>query len=309
MNETTCPLCDSPAKHQMSIKCMVATVLCKVCGTYKIAIPLHDGISCNLVDKDDRFLLSGLTRRASEENTKITLTLDNLRSTLESHSVDTDPTERMNRTLLYVGEHQKRADGYVEIDTDKDYPLVFARDSSELMYLLSTLSSMGFLELPPTLTGRLKYRLTPQGWNAVRQLHQTPVDSNQAFVAMWFTCDIKSAYVDGIKPALESTGFMPYRVDLDEFSGKIDDRIIAEIRRSELLVADFTGNRGGVYFEAGFALGLGIPVIWTCRKTDISKVHFDTRQYNHITWEGAEDLKEKLQNRIAAVVPGRIVLR
>ena len=48
------------------------------------------------------------------------------------------------------------------------------------------------------------------------------------------------------------------------------DRILAEIRKSKFVVADFTscgeciacdkcehiGARGGVYFEAGFALGL-----------------------------------------------------
>ena len=35
------------------------------------------------------------------------------------------------------------------------------------------------------------------------------------------------------------------------------DRIIAQIRASKFVVADFTRNRGGVYYEAGFALGLG----------------------------------------------------
>ena len=39
-----------------------------------------------------------------------------------------------------------------------------------------------------------------------------------------------------------------------------------QIRKSKFLIADFTGQRGGVYYEAGFAYGLGLPVIWTCRK-------------------------------------------
>ncbi len=90
-----------------------------------------------------------------------------------------------------------------------------------------------------------------------------------------------------------------------EHNGKIDDLIIAEIRKSGLLVADFTGQRGGVYFEAGFAMGLGIPVICTCRNDDVEKLHFDTRQYNHIVWTDAADLKEKLQLRIEASPPNR----
>lgn len=56
---------------------------------------------------------------------------------------------------------------------------------------------------------------------------------------------------------------------------RIDDKILAEIRRSGLLVADFTGHRQGVYFEAGFALGLDVPVIWCCREDEIEKAHFE----------------------------------
>ena len=58
----------------------------------------------------------------------------------------------------------------------------------------------------------------------------------------------------------------------------------------------------GVYFEAGFAMGLGIPVIWLCRKDDLENAHFDTRQYNHIPWESAEDLRSQLRDRIIATV-------
>ena len=47
------------------------------------------------------------------------------------------------------------------------------------------------------------------------------------------------------------------------------------------MVADFTCEkgkvRGGVYYEAGFAQGIGIPVIWTVAKDSLDDVHFDTR--------------------------------
>lgn len=92
-------------------------------------------------------------------------------------------------------------------------------------------------------------------------------------------------------------------MDLKEHNQKICDAIIAEIRKSRFLVADFTGHRGGVYFEAGYALGLGIPVIWTCREDDLEKTHFDTRQYNHVVWKDEKDLFEKLKRRIEATVP------
>jgi hypothetical protein len=58
----------------------------------------------------------------------------------------------------------------------------------------------------------------------------------------------------------------------------------------------------GVYFEAGYALGLNLPVIWCVQKEGLDNVQFDTRQYNHILWESEEDLKERLYYFICAVV-------
>ena len=57
-------------------------------------------------------------------------------------------------------------------------------------------------------------------------------------------------------------------------------------------------------FEAGFAMGLGVPVIWTARSTSINDLHFDTRQYNHIVWDTPTELYEKLLARIGAVMGG-----
>jgi nucleoside 2-deoxyribosyltransferase len=120
---------------------------------------------------------------------------------------------------------------------------------------------------------------------------------------MWFDPSLDPVWQDAIKPALKSCGFNPIRIDLEEHNEKICDRIISEIRRSGLVVADFTGQRGGVYFESGFAMGLGIPVIRTCRKDDIGSLHFDTRQYSHVVWETPGELKGRLMNRILATVP------
>jgi hypothetical protein len=68
------------------------------------------------------------------------------------------------------------------------------------------------------------------------------------------------------------------------------------------MVADFTGQRGGVYFEAGMMKGLGRNVIWMCKKQELDegKLHFDIRQYNFIAWESTEDARAQLLHRIRA---------
>lgn len=148
--------------------------------------------------------------------------------------------------------------------------------------------------------------LRPPGYARLAELDGINSGSNQAFVAMWFDGSMKDAYDKGIGPAIRKAGYEPLRIDRKEHINKIDDEIIAEIRRSRFLVADFTqgdaGARGGVYYEAGFAHGLNIPVIFTCRTDVIDKVHFDTRQYNHITWATPEELKERLTERISATL-------
>ena len=147
------------------------------------------------------------------------------------------------------------------------------------------------------------YTVTVNGYARVEEI-QSIVASRQAFVAMWFDSSMDEVYENGIQPAIEATGFSAKVINRDPTVEKIDDAIIAEIRRSKFIVADFThgddGARGGVYFEAGFAMGLGIPVIFTCRGDMITKVHFDTRQYNHIVWNDLDELRRRSEERIRA---------
>jgi nucleoside 2-deoxyribosyltransferase len=118
---------------------------------------------------------------------------------------------------------------------------------------------------------------------------------------MWFTDEMEAVYKNGLEPGISNAGFKPMLISEKQHANKIDDEIIAEIRRSAFIVADFTGHRQNVYFECGFAIGLGRPVIWTCRKDEIKGLHFDIRQYNCIDWENEADLALRLTRRIEAM--------
>ncbi len=152
-------------------------------------------------------------------------------------------------------------------------------------------------------------RVTVFGYSHLAQ-KRSNIDSAQAFVAMWFDPSMKEIYEKGIEPAVREARYNAYRVDRDEYIGRVDDKIIAEIRRSRFLIADFThgekGVRGGVYYEAGFAEGLNLPVIPMCKKEkvdgDPTYLHFDTSHLNHILWTDEDDLRDQLQNRILRVI-------
>ena len=126
--------------------------------------------------------------------------------------------------------------------------------------------------------------------------------SDNVFVAMPFSDDMLPIYSQSIEPAILGCGYISVRIDQKETNNKICDVIIAEIRKYRFVVADFTHQHGGVYFEAGFAMGQGKPVIWLVREDEVGKFHFDTRQYAHIVYKDNADLLTKLTSRIRATI-------
>lgn len=193
-----------------------------------------------------------------------------------------------------------------------DCPAVHAVSAGEFLYYVDALVKQGLIETPsPTRdpSGRYPESMSPDavyaatitmaGWS---RLGATGVNSRTAFVAMHFDANLNSAFSEGIEPAIREAGYEPLRVDRVHHNDQISDRIIVEIRRSRFLIADVTDQRQGVYFEAGFAMALGLPVIWSCREDDLKNVHFDTRQYNHIVWKEPADLRRQLHDRIVATI-------
>lgn len=174
-------------------------------------------------------------------------------------------------------------------------------DFDELAYLIRDflVSETGVVMLK--LEGDLC--ITPKGWAQLEARRQSSPTSQIGFIAMWFNDSVNNAW-KAIDEGIRNAGYEPLRIDQKQHNNKIDDEIVASIRRSKFLVGDFTGQRGGVYFETGLAMGLGLPVIWLCRNDDLKDTHFDTRQYNFIVWDAEEliDLSKNLQNRIEATI-------
>lgn len=214
--------------------------------------------------------------------------------------------ERAERLLQFLHEDTSQVGEMLEYGHGDPRPRLYSEsaDDSEIRFLLEFLEQQGLIT-DNSAFGTFAVSLTVPGFAHVAQQSAAP-DSSQAFVAMWFHDSMEALYADGIRPAVEDAGYEALRVDLSPTLHRIDDQIIAEIRRSRFLIADFThderGARGSVYYEAGFAHGLGIPVIFTCREDLLDDLHFDTRQYPHIGWSEPADLRDKLAYRIEALI-------
>ena len=153
------------------------------------------------------------------------------------------------------------------------------------------------------------YLVTTEGLEFLQEKRKNQ-ESKKVFVAMWFNEKVDFIYEQAVEPAIRECNYEPERIDRVEHNNIIDDEIIANIKQSKFIIADFTAEkdkpRGGVYYEAGFADGLGIPVIFTCRKDLIEnkEIHFDLEHRNFIWWEEnkMEDFKKKLIKRIKATI-------
>ena len=275
-------------------------IRCEACHDYSItdqALGVLD--TANL--KAKRYVLAGVARNASDSGAPIKLLSTNVAEQIDNAPVSRSPLDVLDRLLRRIADESPDSSSPSTV-WYSDFTVYYLRSPTDLRGVLRLGEQLGWLDDVKQGAAEWLPRLSAQGWARVGQLRERVPNSRQAFVAMSFAPELKPLYMQGIRPALKETGYNPLRVDDIQHNDKVDDRIVAELRRSGLVVADFTGHRGGVYFEAGYALGRGIPVIWCCRADGIEAAHFDTRQFNHLTWTTPEELHEMLRDRIRATL-------
>ena len=307
-----CPLC----KRETLVKGIDAlnmkyAIQCDNCGNYYIT---DKGINCS-ESRKDTYLLSGYCRNAFNDGKIVTIDSKNIDDIVESVKVYNSPKQKVIQLIKYL---VKSSSFYGEQFNIENSPAIcFAKNEMEMQTIISLACDQGFLKffskgLNPTEN---TYILTAKSFEIEEDI--TNEKSKNAFVAMWFNDEFQDAYENGIKAAIEDPKcgqFQSVRIDRIEHNNDITDQIIAEIKKSRFVVADMSGCRGGVYYEAGYAKALGIPVIFTCKKDWFEgeqaengiwikeKIHFDINHQNIIVWETVDELKERLINRIMCTI-------
>jgi nucleoside 2-deoxyribosyltransferase len=119
--------------------------------------------------------------------------------------------------------------------------------------------------------------------------------------------DLDKVVSETFAPAVANTGFELRTLVQGQGAGLIDDQLRTALRNCRFVLADITHGNHGAYWEAGFAEGLGTPVIYTCRKAewDERKSHFDTNHLVTIIWDptNLSDAAERLAATIRATLP------
>lgn len=238
------------------------------------------------------------------------ITLDLIRQRLKSSVIPHSPKMKLDGLLKYIdGNIPHPGSSWMfnpgtmgnKIMVNKILQKTYLKDFNELDFYLNTLVDQSHITLKRT-SDTWYVNSTYSGLNYLISLEDQGHLSKNCFVAMSFA-DGRQAYRTSIETAIRSANYEPVLINTQHMDSDktINDRIIAEIRACKFCVADFTDQRNGVYFEAGFALGLGKPVIYVCEKSDFeANSHFDLKPFQHILYSSADDLGKQLKAKIDA---------
>ena len=155
---------------------------CGRCGKFKVHVPLIGNLKAN-----ERIQLSGVTREATELNReRVLITLDNYQELLAM--APTRIPDRAIRLLSVVARRTKFFGEWKWLHLEDDVPLAYAQNSDEFNNLLNYLRDTGLVELGPRTMGSttLEVRITPKGFETLEARVPTGLESDSAFVAMWF---------------------------------------------------------------------------------------------------------------------------
>lgn len=223
------------------------------------------------------------------------------------------PLELRDRLIVWIGDHQRslveraratRSEVAASIGAYKMKGRGEAEDGFQ--WLLQQLQSEEFFLLNET-SSEIQAELRMSGWALYQQLKLGEENSRTAFMAMKFGERELNEIVDAhFRPAVEQAGFVLRVLTDGQPAGHIDNQIRARIRSAAFVVADLSHDNDGAYFEAGFAEGLGLPVIYTCEaeKFQAKKTHFDTNHLVTIPWDrtnpalAATQLKQTIRNTL-----------
>ena len=256
-------------------------------------------------------LIAGYLHEIKYQNKTVEIVTEkDIEKILQSPLIPKTSMQRLDKILLNL---YKSGNGFtIEFDSTDLIPAMgYARNWGELSKMLLALCELGYIKNTSNVVGGKNYTITIKGLERAESLLTEQNFSKRAFIAMRFSDDLREVRDKSIKPACEACGFEAYTVDEEEHVGDITDKIISGIKTSRFVIADFTYNNHGVYYEAGYAKGLGIPVIKTCKKEwfdgvdekgEKNHLHFDIEHDNLILWENADDLRQRLESRIRAVI-------
>ena len=282
---------------------------CERCGKYLLSINTEKEIQRRSFNEEQITILSHTIRKMQKQESPPAINLDIITAILKRPLPTL--TEQVNNLITWLAEQSSPGE-FSHIHTFKHQSVVGAKSQKGFGFILDHLIDRKLLDVKQfSRMGDCPegfIALSFNGWEYYRQLEKGVMNSRKAFMAMKYGDKEFDKIVDDyFRQAVADTGFELYRLDEEPKAGLIDDRLRVEIRNSRFLISDLTHDNNGAYWEAGYAEGLGKPVIYTCKKEkfDEDKPHFDTNHHLTVIWDENEIEKavKLLKATIRATLP------
>jgi hypothetical protein len=319
--EAKCPVCNSSTLTSSQQQQLSMYLECPGCGAYSLTLTALATLPGALKLDDEskrRAKLSHAIFKMSRGGKWVQLSDELIRAILQDASLPL-PSEQLDNLITWIGNSQGHPGARVDVGPSA-VPAIGAIDPSGFGFIADQALKRGLVDcvirvITPLGQHGVHYQVTPMqltlaGWNRFEELRRGRSISRIAFMAMPFGReDLDQIYRDHFQRAVADTGFTLKRLDENQPAGLIDDRLRVEIRQCRFLIADLTHNNAGAYWEAGYAEGLGKPVIYTCERSvfDDKKTgtHFDTNHHLTVVWDptAPELAVTKLKATIRATLP------
>ena len=225
-------------------------------------------------------------------------------------------SEKIDKIMLYLEDHEKHF-GEVHRMFFAEWVLLFFVDLhdidsdgrcqwrnpincyTEARKVLKYLRDERYISFTEDMDRVVELSIEPNGYKRIDELQRNKSAWNNALIAMKFGDETK-AVREAIRKGVIAAGYNPIIYDEVENNDYIMPELLKSIRDSKFVVADLSDHNNGAYFEEGYAMGIGKPVIQLCRKG--VELHFDAAQKNTIVWETESELSDRLTNRIKATI-------
>ena len=285
---------------------------CSVCTEYKIsgtALASQGGI--NSFDQDQKAVLCSIVYDYYKNKQEpFFIKSGNVNSEL-INAQRKNPAEILNRLVEFLYEDKYQL-GYVTISDFEFYPILQTFNKHAIKGYFEELNEQKITKDFSSIPNQYQGCLTLKGFEVYEELKKGKAKSNQVFMALQYNNEpAANFYKNSLIPALEE-----FKLDLKDLRdlSKMDDLLVAqmeaEIRQSKFLIADITPlkhekcpdiniHNANVYWEAGFARGLGKPVLLLCEASKFEKLPFDTGGFLHVQYDLSSE--EKIEDAIKEI--------
>lgn len=271
---------------------------CSVCGSFLID---RDVIEDYLYDGSEqttrrvRATLSHWIRLNQGNQPYPTLDTNVYQDVIDDNIRLPTPAQVALSILRYIGDHTQKTGEKLKSLPPSFSAEIGATSREDAVELIRELEARGQLKFSGAITigGRDAFDigLTLGGWEIYQSERTGGQTAGYGFLAMKFGVEpLENITQNHLKPAIKDLGYE--LVDMRDIAvpGNIDSIMRMRIRDADFVIADLSHNNLGAYWEAGYAEGLGKPVLYICdkKKFDEHGTHFDINHYTTVMWEPDE---------------------